>query len=77
MAHCLDIETRKKIDNPLKFQWGTRDIGGPPAIFHGFPVTLVIDICNAIIRAESEGLFIKLGQLALNTDSTRTRLAGN
>jgi hypothetical protein len=58
MAQCLDIETRKKIENPLKFQWRDRDTGMPLSLVHGFDVKLLIDICNAIIRAESEGRFI-------------------
>jgi hypothetical protein len=39
-------------------QWGGRDIGMPLSLFHGFDVKLLIDICNAIIRAESENRFI-------------------
>ena len=53
-----DAEIIKKIENPLKFQWGTGGAGIPPTVIHGFDVTLLIDICNAIIKAESEGKFV-------------------
>lgn len=55
---AADAEIRAKLENPLKFQWGTGGAGMPPTIVHGFDVTLLIDICNAIIKAESEGKFV-------------------
>jgi len=58
MAQCLDIETREKIENPLKFQYRGGDTDIPLSLVHGFDVKLLIDICNAIIRAESENRFI-------------------
>lgn len=46
-------QLRAKLSQPLKFQWGT---GGahepPPSIIHGFDATLLIELCQAIIRAE-------------------------
>lgn len=59
MSGTLGIEERKKTQNPLKFQGPTGGIGGPPTtLIHGFDVTLLIDICKAIIKAESEKKFI-------------------
>lgn len=48
-AHIIE-----KIQNPLKFQW---DPGGahPPVEVHGYDVTLLVDICRAIIQAEADG----------------------
>jgi hypothetical protein len=50
-----DAGLAEKIENPLKFQWGTGGAGIPPSLVHGFNVTLLIDICNAIIKAEAQG----------------------
>jgi hypothetical protein len=47
------------LENPLKFQAGTGGSEQPPAIIHGFDVTLLIDVCNAIIKAEAEGKLLK------------------
>lgn len=55
MSEIAGAELRAKIENPLKFQWGTGGAEQPPATIHGFDVTLLIDLCNAIIAAESEG----------------------
>jgi hypothetical protein len=45
-------ELIKKIENPLIFQWV-----GPGAgyISHGYDVTILIDVCKAIINAEADG----------------------
>jgi hypothetical protein len=55
MSEIAGAGLREKIENPLKFQWGTGGAEQPPAIIHGFDVALLIDICNAIIAAESKG----------------------
>jgi hypothetical protein len=44
-----------KFENPIKFQWGTGGAEAPPSTVHGFDVTLLIDLSNAIIAAESGG----------------------
>jgi hypothetical protein len=48
-------EVREKLANPLKFQW--RGVGGemPPVTDNGFDVTLLADICKAIVAAEADG----------------------
>jgi len=48
-------DLRAKFENPLKFQWGTGGAEAPPSIVHGFDVTLLIDVSNTIIAAESDG----------------------
>ena len=52
----LGLELREKLRNPLKFQ-GPTTVSGPPSnkIIHGFDVTLLIDVCKAIVAAESDG----------------------
>ena len=52
MAEFAGAEWRGKFENPLKFQWGTGGTEQPPSIVHGFDVTLLIDLSNAIIAAE-------------------------
>lgn len=55
MAQFVGAELREKIENPVRFQWGTGGAELPPSIFHGFNATLLIDVCNAIIKAEAAG----------------------
>src|SRR5262245_42647879 len=59
MTNIVGAELRKKFENPLKFQWGTGGADQPPATIHGFDVTLLIDLSNAIIAAESAGTLPK------------------
>jgi hypothetical protein len=54
IADVAGAELRAKLENPLKFQWGTGGAEQPPATIHGFDVTLLIDLCNAIIAAEAK-----------------------
>jgi hypothetical protein len=51
MADHLGAEIREKFENPLRFQ--SAMVGAGPTI-HGFDVTLLIDICKAIIAAEAD-----------------------
>jgi hypothetical protein len=55
MANAVDAELRKKFENPLKFHWGTGGAEQPPAVIHGFDVTLLIDLCKVIVDLEAEG----------------------
>lgn len=47
-------ELREKLENPLIFQ---ARVGGPEAMtqVHGYDVTILIDLCKAVIKAEAEG----------------------
>lgn len=54
MSAVVGAELGAKIENPLIFQWGTGGAGDPPTIVHGFDATLLIDICKAIVTAESQ-----------------------
>jgi hypothetical protein len=42
-----------KIENPLKFKWGTGGAGIPPTIIHGFDVTLLIDLSRSMGNGDS------------------------
>jgi hypothetical protein len=55
MSGAIGAELRQKIENPLKFQWGTGGASQPPITIHGFDATLLIDVCKAVITTESEG----------------------
>jgi hypothetical protein len=56
MTDTVGAELREKLENPLKFQWGT---GGaespPPSVIYGFDATLLIDVCKAMVAAEAAG----------------------
>jgi hypothetical protein len=57
MAGSLGAELEEKIKHPLKFQWvspGAQQQGGVATVF-GYDVTILIDVCKGIIRAEAEG----------------------
>lgn len=55
MSALVGAELRQKIEQPLKFQWGTGGAEQPPAVIHGFDVTLLIDLCRIIVQAHSSG----------------------
>jgi hypothetical protein len=55
MANFVGGDLRQKIENPVRFQWGSGGGGAPPMTIHGFDTSVLIDICNAIIAAEAEG----------------------
>lgn len=59
IAEVAGAELTAKLENPLKFQWGTGGADQPPATIHGYDVTLLIDLCNAIIASEVKGTLSK------------------
>jgi hypothetical protein len=52
MSEAVEAELRQKIENPIKFQWGSGGAGIPPTTIYGFDSALLIDLCNAIIASE-------------------------
>jgi hypothetical protein len=54
MEHFIGAQLRQKIEQPLRFQWGS---GGaqPMVIVNGFDATLLIDVCKAIAAADAGG----------------------
>ena len=59
IAPYVGGELREKLKNPLVFQGPTMGVNMPPVIVHGYDVTILIDLCKAIIKAESEGKLLK------------------
>lgn len=56
IAPYLGAELKEKIQNPIKFQWVPRGAEKqPPGELNGYDVTLLIDVCTAILAAEAEG----------------------
>jgi hypothetical protein len=56
IAPYIGLELREKLAKPLIFQ-GPPTVSGGPSIdrIYGFDVTLLIDVCKAIQKAEAEG----------------------
>lgn len=55
MTETIGAQLREKLAQPLRFQ------GPPPSaqstvMVHGFDATLLIDVCKAVVEAESKGL---------------------
>jgi len=78
IAPYVGLELTEKLAQPLVFQWA------PPVsnqesvgkIVHGYDVTMLIDICKAIIRAHSDGRalvrhehIVKQAQIILNASA--------
>ena len=61
MSQYVGAQVLQKIENPLKFQWRS-DGAHPPVEINGYDVTLLIDICHAIIRADDDGALQKQQQ---------------
>ncbi|HEX8582796.1 MAG TPA: P63C domain-containing protein [Allosphingosinicella sp.] len=55
MAKYVGGDLRQKVENPVRFQWSPPGGGVPPMTIHGFDTALLIDVCNAIIAAASDG----------------------
>lgn len=55
MSTALGAELHEKLKNPLIFQWGSlgaQDGAGPT--IHGYDAAILIDLCNAILRADAD-----------------------
>lgn len=60
IAPYIGVEVIEKLQNPIIFQGLDTASGSPSNIkLHGFDVTLLIDVCKAIIAAESDGKLTK------------------
>ena len=51
----VGAELSEKLEKPLIFQVSAAVLNSPPMVVHGHDVTILIDICKAIVQAESEG----------------------
>jgi hypothetical protein len=59
IAPYVGAELGSKIAQPLIFQWSTPGTKTPPATTYGYDVTILIDICKAIIKAQDDGSLLK------------------
>lgn len=56
MVPHVGSELQKKLDNPLIFQWTAAGANAPlPTPVHGYDVTILIEVCKAIIAADDAG----------------------
>jgi hypothetical protein len=56
IAPYVGHELSQKLENPLIFQWSPAGANQPPpSVVHGYDVTILIDVCKVIIKAEEEG----------------------
>ena len=55
MQKYIGPEWREKLENPIVFQTVKSDNAGPSAYANGYDVTILIDLCNAIISAKRDG----------------------
>lgn len=53
MSSHVGAQLRQKIENPLVFQWGTGGAQQPPNVVNGYDVTVLVDVCKAILDAET------------------------
>ena len=60
IAPYLDSELSEKLKNPLVFQGQPAGKNIPPQRVFGYDVTILIDVCKAIINAESDGNLSKV-----------------
>lgn len=59
MASSGVAELQEKARKYIKFQWSSGVAEVPPALGYGFDVTFLIDICQAIVKAEADGKLSK------------------
>ncbi|WP_186063953.1 P63C domain-containing protein [Burkholderia gladioli] len=63
IAPYLGAELKEKIDNPLIFQWSPSGAERqPPSEIKGYDVTILIDVCKAIVEAETAGKLLSSQQ---------------
>jgi hypothetical protein len=55
MERFVGAQLRNKIEQPLRFQWDGGGALRSISVIHGFDATILIDICKAIIAAETDG----------------------
>jgi hypothetical protein len=58
----VGAELAQKLANPLVFQLSSVVSNLPPSDVHGYDVTILIDICNAILAADEAGDLLKRQQ---------------
>lgn len=59
IAPHVGDELSEKLDKPLVFQWSQPGTNIPPALAYGYDVTMLIDICKAVLAAAAAGQLLK------------------
>jgi len=62
MGPYVGPQLSDKLENPIVFQGLSMGPGTPPPTVHGYDVTILIDVCKAIIQADAEGKLQKRHQ---------------
>jgi hypothetical protein len=62
MAPYVGAELAEKLKKPLVFQWFSPVPGNPTVIVNGYDVTILIDICKAVLQAHIDGKLQKRHQ---------------
>lgn len=68
MAGTLGADLLEKLQNPLKFQWAHGGAPVPPVEVFGYDATILVDLCKAIIKADSDSK-LKANQKSLATQA--------
>ena len=55
IAPYIGPELREKLENPLIFQGQPAGLNIPPQRIFGYDVTILIDLCKAVVDAENDG----------------------
>jgi hypothetical protein len=55
MKETIGAQLREKLAQPIKFQWSAGGAHGAVTV-HGSDATLLVDVCKAVVEAESKGL---------------------
>ncbi len=59
IAPYVGRELAEKLENPIVFQSQAVGAGTPYVTTHGYDVTILIDLCKAIVKAEEDGKLVK------------------
>jgi hypothetical protein len=54
VAPYVGAELAEKLSNPLIFKWSVAGPNTPEVAANGYDVTILIDVCKAIISAEAD-----------------------
>lgn len=52
-------ELGEKFENPLVFQAPTLGANQPPTKTYGYDITILIDLCKAVLKAEEDGRLLR------------------
>jgi hypothetical protein len=55
VAPYVGRELSEKLANPLVFQSPTLGVSMPQVAINGYDVTILIDICKAVLQAQADG----------------------